>query len=89
MSETVLGEYGIKASKMAPSQMQAVEHMAAEYATIRARVAELEAQLATARAEERERIDGILAFRKQTAEVRHLRALITPTPTPTPEANRE
>ena len=133
MSETVLGEYGIKASKMAPSQMQAVEHMAAEYATIRARVAELEAergtlpdgahpdeakpraetwlaeranwtaeverirawvavletQLATTRAEERERIDGILAFRKQTAEVRHLRALITPTPTPTPEANRE
>lgn len=57
--------------------------------TLRARVAELEAQLATARAEERERIDGILDFRKQTAEVRHLRDLITPTPTPTPEANRE
>ena len=149
MSETVLGEYGIKASKMAPSQMQAVEHLAAECATLRARVADLEAareamlavctdadphdrtypyvclaesgnpiieaatladairqlarwgdagyakaakaeaQLATARAEERERIDGILDFRKQTAEVRHLRALITPTPTPTPEANRE
>lgn len=89
MSETVLGEYGIKASKMAPSQMQAVEHLAAECATLRARIAELEAQLATARAEERERIDGILDFRKQTAEVRHLRDLITPTPTPTPEANRE
>ena len=43
MSETVLGEYGIKASKMAPSQMQAVEHLAAECATLRARVADLEA----------------------------------------------
>ena len=56
MSETVLEEYGFKASMMAPGQMQAAERMAAECATLRARVADLEAQLATARAEERERL---------------------------------
>ena len=43
MSETVLEEYGFKASMMAPGQMQAAERMAAECATLRARVAELEA----------------------------------------------
>ena len=44
MSETVLEEYGFKASMMAPGQMQAAERMAAECATLRARVAELEAE---------------------------------------------
>ena len=70
MSETVLEEYGFKASMMAPGQMQAAERMAAECATLRARVAEMEGERECFRHERDASLQREFATREQLTTAR-------------------